>query len=398
MSLALINHSLDLKRLLDEGYEVGLPKGYLLINHVPYVNNKRQVAYGTLISPLDLSGDSTVRPTDHVALWAGDHPCDSKGSPLVNLVINSNVKKIQDGLEATHSFSQKPDGGYQDYYQKMTRYVEILEGEAHVLDSSATAKTFSPLRLNEEESVFCYLENSSSRAGITDINDKLKIGRIAIIGLGGTGSYILDLVAKTQVEEIHLFDGDSFFQHNAFRSPGAPSYEDLAKRPTKVAWFTETYSRMRRKIVPHPQYISEENVTELKPMNFVFLCLDKGEPKRIIVSYLIENKIPFIDVGMGLYKENEALAGSVRVTTCTESFYDHITNRVPFSSGEDNEYSHNIQIAELNALNAALAVVKWKKMCGFYIDFDQEHHTVYQVSTNEVTNEEFVNESKENQT
>jgi tRNA A37 threonylcarbamoyladenosine dehydratase len=33
------------------------------------------------------------------------------------------------------------------------------------------------------------------------INDKLKPLRIGIVGLGGTGSYVLDFVAKTPVKE-----------------------------------------------------------------------------------------------------------------------------------------------------------------------------------------------------
>ena len=55
------------------------------------------------------------------------------------------------------------------------------------------------------------------------------------MGLGGTGSYVLDLVAKTPVWEIHLFDGDAFLQHNAFRSPGAPSLDELEAQPPKAA-------------------------------------------------------------------------------------------------------------------------------------------------------------------
>jgi hypothetical protein len=399
MSPGLISRNGDLRRLRDEGYEVDASNGYLLVSHVPYVNAKKQVAYGTLISTLDLAGDSTVKPTTHVALWAGDYPCDSKGSQLVNLVNNPNVhEKIRDGLEATYSFSQKPAEGYEDYYQKMTAYVQILEGEARVLEPNATAQTFPVISLTEEESVFCYLDSASSRAGITAINEKLKKDRIAIAGLGGTGAYVLDFVAKTLVGEIHLFDGDTFLQHNAFRSPGAPSCDDLKKKPTKVAWFAENYSRMRRKIIPHPQYINETNIAELKPMDFVFLCLDKGGPKRNIVDYLVENKIPFIDVGMGLNIQDGALGGLVRVTTSTPSFHDHLTRRIPFSDGEDNEYSRNIQIADMNALNAALAVVKWKKIWGFYIDLGKEHNTVYGVSTNLVTNEDVPNETKADQT
>ena len=33
-------------------------------------------------------------------------------------------------------------------------------------------------------------------------------------------------------------------------------------------------------------------------------------------------------------------------------------------------YARNIQLAELNALCAVMAVIKWKKLCGFYADDD----------------------------
>ena len=46
------------------------------------------------------------------------------------------------------------------------------------------------------------------------------------------------------------------------------------------------------------------------------------------------------------------------------------------------------QIADLNALNAALAVIKWKKLCGFYQDFDEELHSVFTLDGNMLTNED----------
>ena len=63
------------------------------------------------------------------------------------------------------------------------------------------------------------------------------LGAVAIAGPGGTGSYVLDLVAKTPVRDIHLFDGDSFMSHNAFRAPGAASLEELRALPKKVDYF-----------------------------------------------------------------------------------------------------------------------------------------------------------------
>jgi len=399
MSPGLISRSPDLQRLRDEGYEVDIEKGYLLIGHVPYVNAQRQVVYGTLISTLDLSGDRTTKPSTHVALWAGDYPCDSNGSQLANLVNAQNMnEKIREGLVATFSFSQKPGPeGYLDYYEKMTTYVRILEGHAHALDSSVTSQTFPVVIPDEDESIFCYVDTASSRAGISAVNDKLKKGKIAIVGLGGTGAYVLDLVAKTPIEEIHLFDGDCLHQHNAFRSPGAPSIDDLRKKPTKVEWFAEIYSRMRKKIFHHAQFIDERNVGELKQMEFVFLCIE-GARKKIIVDYLIENKIPFIDVGIGMYYENETLGGNARVTTCTSVFHNHITKRINFTEGEENEYSRNIQIADMNALNAALAVIKWKKIRGFYFDKEHEHETTYGLITNVLVNEDIPDETKTDQT
>ena len=56
------------------------------------------------------------------------------------------------------------------------------------------------------------------------------------------------------------------------------------------------------------------------------------------------------------------------------------------SRGED-EYSRNTQIAELNSLNATLAVIKWKKIMGFYLDQANEHHSIYRVGLNRILNE-----------
>ena len=393
MSQELINHSPDLKRLQDEGYEIEIYGGYLLIHNVPFVNCEKMIKYGTLVSPLSLSGNTTIKPNTHVAHWIGSHPCNSDGSLLTYLVGGKINVSIRENLVANFIFSQKPSEGYNDYYHKMTQYVSILQNEARVIDPNVTAMTFALVSNIDEKSVFCYMDTASSRVGITSINKKLAKNSIAIIGLGGTGSYILDLIAKTPVEEIHLYDDDRFLQHNAFRSPGAPSLDDLRNNVTKVAWFTKIYSRMRKKIIPHPQLIDESNIVELNSMDVVFLCIDNGQSKQMIVNYLVKNKISFIDTGIGIINENKMLSGLIRITTCTPTFNEHI-NRIPFSNIKDDAYSNNIQIADMNALNATLAVIKWKKMCGFYDDHKHEHHTVYGIRTNVMTSDEMENDTK----
>lgn len=391
MSRELISRSPDLKRLEDEGYDIEERAGHLLVKHVPYVNSSKEVKYGVLVSKLELSGDITTKPTDHVAMFEGEVPCDRDGRVLGKVVNSSERKELGGGIVIDHIFSSKPTGGYQDYYEKMTTYVNMLAGAAQAIDPTATATTFPVIEATEEESVFRYIDTASSRAEIGAISEKLELGSVAIVGLGGTGAYVLDLVAKTPVKEIHLFDGDRFLQHNAFRSPGAPSADELRQVPQKVAYFHDRYSRMHRNIIPHDDYLNESNVEILRGMDFVFLSTDDGKAKKAIVAALEEYGIRFIDVGMGVYESEGSLAGQLRVTTSTPQQRDHVREkkRIPFSDrGDENDYSQNVQIADLNALNAALAVVKWKKICGFYRDLEGEHFSVYEVDGNHILNED----------
>jgi len=201
---------------------------------------------------------------------------------------------------------------------------------------------------------------------------------------------VLDFVAKTPVAEIHIFDHDMFLNHNAFRCPGAASLEDLEKKCRKVNYLATIYSRMRKGITPHDCLVDELSIDQLKEMNFVFICIDKGTGKHLIVERLEEWAIPFIDVGMGIQLgEDNKLGGILTVTTSTPIRRDHLRSRVAFLDGEaDNEYSRNVQIAELNALNASLAVVKWKKLCGYYDDKTNEHYCAYTIRTNKMVSED----------
>jgi tRNA A37 threonylcarbamoyladenosine dehydratase len=139
---------------------------------------------------------------------------------------------------------------------------------------------------------------------------KLAIGKVAIIGLGGTGAYVLDLVAKTPVGQIHLFDKDWFFSHNAFRGPGAPSLEELRAKPLKVEYFKAIYSKMHRGIVAHPVHITGENVELLRGMDFVFLCIDDGMAKRFIIRELEDARLADSRCSWRSTRHRRPIAGS----------------------------------------------------------------------------------------
>lgn len=390
MSQKLVSLNPDLKRLQNEGYNVSTKSTYLLVDEVPYVNSSRQIKRGTLVSELTLTaGNRTTKPSTHVVMFIGEHPCNTDGSLIAQIRHASNDQRLDESLVINHSFSNKPANGYNDYYEKMNTYATIISSPAQALDPDVTPKTFRVVETTEEESVFNYDDSSSSRSGITLITKSLELGKVAIVGVGGTGSYILDLIAKTPIKEIYLFDGDRFLQHNAFRAPGAVSVDDLKQELSKVAFFKQQYSKFRRNIVAVDSFIDAANVYLLKDMDFVFLCVDKGSVRKMIVKKLEEWGTKFIDVGMGVERADNGLLGVVRVTTSTAQQRDHIKNRIAFSDGVPNEeYASNIQIADLNSLNASLAVIKWKKMFGFYQDTENEYHSTYSTNCNLLTSED----------
>jgi hypothetical protein len=392
MSQQLINHNHDLKLLKDDGYdiEIRLDK-YLLINNLPYLDSKGELKFGTLVSVLEFAGNDTVPPTDHVAYFIGEHPCNTDGSEIARIQNPSPPRQLVEGLAIDHTFSAKPTQPerFRDYHHKIQTYATIISGPAQEINPDVTAKIYPTLEYSEEQSVFKYPETASSRAGIDTVNKKIELDKIAIVGVGGTGSYVLDLVAKTPVKEIHIFDGDRFLNHNAFRSPGAPSSSELRARQSKVGYFQAQYSRMRWKIFAHDYFVDGATVDQLREMDFIFLCLDKGGDKRLIVDRLQDWGKPFLDVGVGVNIVDQSLMGTVRTTLSTSEHHEHIERRIPFSDGQvNNDYSRNIQIADLNALNAVLAIIRWKKLFGFYQDSEREHNSYYSIAGNTLINED----------
>lgn len=386
MSNSPIDRNPDLQRLVAEGYEVEVVASHLVVRNVPFVDKDAQVRRGSIVSEL---AEASRTPGTHVIMFAGGVPCDKNGKVLDRVVIGTDKNPIAPDLVIDCTCSAKPPEGYPDYYKKIVSYVGIFQNEAQAIDKSATARTWRVTKNEDPDSPFEYVDSASSRAGITYASRKLKLDNVAIIGLGGTGSYVLDLLAKTPIAKIHLFDGDKYGQHNAFRTPGAPSLEHLKTIPFKVDHWAGIYSNMHCGIVPHAVSLAAENVGLLKDMGFVFVCADAGSNKGAIFAELEKAGIPFIDTGIGLDLIDDTLHGMLTVTLSTPEKRDHVPRRVSMSGdGHENIYAKNIQVADLNMLNAALAVVRYKKYLEFYEDRRHEHFINYIIGGNTLISED----------
>ena len=207
---------------------------------------------------------------------------------------------------------------------------------------------------------------------------------VAIVGVGGTGSHILDFVCKANVGQIHLFDDDEYDEKTPLRSPGPPAPGNARPKVTRHA---DRYKALHDQIVPHSERICEENAERLAPFDTVFLCSGgSGEFKRRIVDVCMDNGTLLIDVGMAAYVSGgNSINAMLRVTTLTKENHKH-AKHIGLNESETDPATRNLQTVELNALNAALAVIQWKQLRGVYRDIKHEQHCVYDVQANCLSN------------
>lgn len=104
---------------------------------------------------------------------------------------------------------------------------------------------------------------------------------------------------------------------------------------------------------------------------FAFVCVDKGSARAEIFKILIDKGIPFIDVGMGpSISKQGSIKGLLRTTYFPPGQAADIAaqGHAETKDAPEGVYRTNIQLIELNALNAAIAVIRYKQLRSFYAD------------------------------
>jgi hypothetical protein len=229
------------------------------------------------------------------------------------------------------------------------------------------------------DSVFKFHDTLTSRAEISDLSAKFANDVVAVMGLGGTGAYVLDFLVKTPVREIRAFDPDVFHVHNAFRSPGRLDESELGKPKADV--YGGRYDNFRHRLKVERKFINSSSSADFEGVTFAFVCVDKGSARAGIFDLLISRGIPFIDVGMGLDRKRGPINGTLRATYYSAEHGQKARNKglADMSDQPDDIYRTNIQISEINALNACLAVIRFKQLRGFYFEDAPYYHLLLEI-------------------
>jgi len=380
----LVSHNHDIKKLVEKGYAVTFDSNCMVIRDIPYLDSEGNCLVAAIVCKLIFKDKEHVIQDDHQIFFSGSAPYNIDGTPIPNLAGGETTISLSPDCSdviVQRSFSNKPKaaGKFGDFYEKIESYVAIISGPA-LAKGCDSPYTFRSVKNDEPESVFKLHDTLTSKAEITELSAKLENDVIAVIGLGGTGAYLLDFLVKTPVREIRAYDLDDFHVHNAFRSPGRLNDDELDK--TKAAVYQDRYDSFRTGLSLHPKFIDSSSAGDFKGVTFAFVCVDKGSARSEIFDLLISKKIPFIDVGMGLKQRDKAITGLVRTTYFSAQNAQNVLDGagVPTTDNDDNMYNTNIQISELNALNASMAVIKFKQLRGFYVSDTLENNFLFGVN------------------
>ena len=164
------------------------------------------------------------------------------------------------------------------------------------------------------------------------------------------------------------------------RAPGAPTDEEIEARRkgrvSKVDYYHSKYTSLREGIHPHDIRVDSPSMfgefLSAHPIDYAFVCIDQltevDSPRQdVVYCALSEAAVPFIDSGVSITVEDDAVKGAV-----TTSAYDAGSvawrDAIPNARAEGKVQGYrNVQLPEVNALAASLAVMEWRRRTKQYV-------------------------------
>jgi hypothetical protein len=141
----------------------------------------------------------------------------------------------------------------------------------------------------------------------------LLLGRVAIVGLGGGGSHLVQQLAHLGVGRLLVYDADRVEDSNLNRLVGATE-QDIARGTLKTEVAKRVVSQVNSKATVRTFSCRWQEAHEpLRTCNVVFGCVDRFDERRQLEAYCRRFLIPFIDIGMDVHKlgDRYAIAGQI---------------------------------------------------------------------------------------
>jgi molybdopterin/thiamine biosynthesis adenylyltransferase len=125
--------------------------------------------------------------------------------------------------------------------------------------------------------------------------------RVAVVGLGGTGSQALQQLVHLGVRDFVLIEDDRVEASNLPRLAGAAWWDVTLRRPkTSVAQRTIRRIAPRAKVTRTGHLRSEKSLRELSRVDVIVGCVDNDGARLIIAELAASHLIAYLDLGVGI--------------------------------------------------------------------------------------------------
>ena len=293
--------------------------------------------------------------------------CDRMGNQIGNPVRTDN------GNSCTISI-QRDEAGYRDGWEALKTYINAIYGGFLASDPSSSHQAERPYTFQ--------ILGERSRDEVQWL-DLVRGEKTVIVGLGGVGAWIADLLVMADVAEINGWDDDLIEGKNIIRMPGAVSPDWIGK--SKAQWFEETYSKIHHQVHGHKESVSDQNAKEMcTNTTFGFVAVDNDEGREIACNAMAEVGIPFIDVGIAVNRIEDQITCSIRLTI-SAPYDDAWRKAVPKVDKAGQDIYGKLELPDIAAIAAGLVVQSWRKIRGQMAQDCASECMVYRAETNTIT-------------
>jgi tRNA A37 threonylcarbamoyladenosine dehydratase len=169
---------------------------------------------------------------------------------------------------------------------------------------------------------------------------RLRQAHVAIVGIGGVGSWAAEAMARSGVGEISLFDLDDVCVSNVNRQ--AHALDGQVGRP-KVEVMAERLRAINPACVVHAvaDFVTRDTMSEYitEQMDCVLDCIDSVMAKAALIAWCRRRKIAVVSTGGA---GGQIDPTQVQVCDLNKTFNDPLASRVRSTLRRDYNFSRNV--------------------------------------------------------
>lgn len=143
-----------------------------------------------------------------------------------------------------------------------------------------------------------------------DGQKKLQATRVAVAGVGGIGSHVVQQLVYLGVQEITLIDMDELAKSNRNRLIGSFDRHKIGKSKIKILKSLAKNINSKITVSAIPESIdTHRSQKAISECDFVFSCFDNDGPRSFINELVHAFEVPCIDIASGIHVDSMDYGG-----------------------------------------------------------------------------------------